>query len=178
MSTVLLLNRISNEYDHNSAINKFININYLKDYVDEFLESPKEIFKKNVIKNNSLIIAAIDFWTLKILDLLVEIRDQYAENSILYDLWDSRYVSEKIIISLNKPSIDSNGNLKQFNINWEYVNTQDYLNWLLSIYQDIKIRKKYSDIDDKIISNYNNDINIIINNDDYYDRIYTCYYHS
>ncbi len=169
MSTSLILNRISTE-KINSRLSDVIKNDDLTLFIDEFLESPIFIFTK-IIKSNDIVCHSILFWSKKILNLLINIRDQFPDTSVLYMLWQHRHNNDKIFIDINK-SLVLNKKINKLNTNWEYINYDNYIDWLHNIYKDIIMRKNNPQIDEKLINDCNNRLFCIIANDEYYDRLY------
>ena len=167
MTSVLLLNQILAKSSADSAFNKALISDDIKTYIDEYLESPKSIFKKKFVYSHAISNAAIQFWTKKIMSLLETTRDNYSKDSLMYELWDYRFESEKIMIEINQPFVNSHGHFIQFCIRYP-ITAASYLKWLSTVYQKIYSRSIQPELDYELLSNSNNNISLACSYDDFY----------
>jgi len=90
--------------------------------IQDFLENPKQKFQKELVKSQNILVGSIDVWTKKIMNLIESTRDRFAFDSLEYQLWDTRYESEQVLIVLNQPTMMSSGKMFQFGVGLPFDN--------------------------------------------------------
>jgi len=174
MTTIALLKRTARDSPY-SPLYRVLATNDLRLYLDDFLESPRTVFQKNIIKNHTIDNAAIGFWSKKILNLLKNTRDEYEEEMPMYKLWNHRYECEKIIFETNEPLITKDGVFVQFGV-INPIGAPFYLRWSWTLYEQIYQRTQEPEMDEDTLYHYNYNMDLVLRHEDTWPYGATQYY--
>jgi len=174
MTTLALLNHTERDFPE-SPLYRILATNDLRLYIDDFLESPRAVFQKNIIKNHTIDNATIVFWSKKILKLLKNTRDEYEEEMPMYKLWNHRYECEKITLETNEPLITKDGVFVQFAVA-NPIGAPFYLRWSWTLYEQIYQRSREPEMDEDTLYHYNYNMDLVLRHEDNWPYGATQYY--
>lgn len=174
MTTIALLNRTARDLPQ-SSLHRILATNDLRLYIDDFLESPRALFQKNIIQNYAIDNATVDFWSKKVINLLKNTRDEYADEMPMYKLWNHRYECEKIMLETNEPLVTKDGVFMQFGVA-NPIRAPYYLRWSWTLYEQIYRRAQEPEIDEDTLYHYNYDMDLVFRHDDAFPYGATQYY--